>query len=378
MNTNLKKRAGLKKLARFFGIKKGKYMQVPLIAVIYDGMNNSVFESQVLQPLINMKQKEPHRPVWLISFESDVHVPVPERLAAHGLHCMRYKKIPFVGRFSLRIAAYQLKKFLLRFEQYELLARGPFAGFICVHAMDHDALRTNRCTQITIQARGLLAEEYAYTHRHETHKLMYLLHLWRKRQLYMLEKYVYGDATHMMVPLIVQAVSPALGQYLIATYATAIDSIRIAAHDIPPMISVEQRITWRTAMRTQMDIAQQARVYCYNGSVKPWQFPSGVLDFFAERYKEDSTCILVILTQDTKAFEDLVRIFELPSHAYRIYTVPHTRIYEYLAAGDVGILFRENTIVNWTSRPTKLLEYQAVGLEIAHNNTVAYAMDKKE
>jgi len=40
------------------------------------------------------------------------------------------------------------------------------------------------------------------------------------------------------------------------------------------------------------------------------------------------------------------------------------------------MLFREQTIVNWTSRPTKLLEYQAVGLEVVHNNTVAYAMKK--
>lgn len=359
-------------------------MQAPLIAVIYDGMSNSVFESQVLQPLINATYKEPHRPdfaqgfdgqrsVWLISFESDVRVPVPERLVANGLHCVRYKKIPFIGGFSVRIAAYQLKKFLSRFEQYELLARGPLAGFICLRASD-----ANRCTQITIQARGLLAEEYAYTHRHEKNKLNRLLQFCRKKQFYMLEKYVYGDAQRMTMPLTIQAVSPALAQYLSATYGTPVDCMSIAEHDIPPMIVPAQRSNWRAAMRTQMGIAQDAQVYCYNGSVKPWQFPRGVLDFFEEKYKEDSTRVLVILTQDTKEFESLISVFKLPSHAYRIYTVPHARIYEYLAACDTGILFREDTIINWTSRPTKLLEYQAVGLDIAHNNTVAYAMEKKE
>jgi hypothetical protein len=311
--------------------------------------------------------------VWLISFESDVHVPVSERLVANELHCVRYKKVPFVGRFSLHIAAYQLKKFLSRFEQYELLARGPLAGFICLRALD-----ANKCRQITIQARGLLAEEYAYTHRHEKNKFNRLLQFCRKRQFYMLEKYVYGDAPRMTIPLTIQAVSPALGQYLITTYGMPVDCISIAEHDIPPMIVPAQRSTWRTAMRTQMGIAQHIRVYCYNGSVKPWQFPCGVLEFFEERYTEDPTCVLVILTQDTKAFEYLISVFKLPSHAYRIYTVPHARIYEYLAACDTGILFREDTIINWTSRPTKLLEYQAVGLDIAHNNTVAYAMEKKE
>ncbi len=359
-------------------------MHVPLIAVIYDGINNSVFESQVLQPLINEKKKEPHRPVWLISFESNVSVPVPECVVANGLHCRLYKKIPFIGRLSVRIAAYQFKKFLSRFERYELLARGPLAGFICLRAANK-----NKCAQITIQARGLLAEEYAYTHKDESNRAMRFLHACRRRQFYMLERWVYGlrvqqhnamqnNTAQNKIPLIIQAVSPALGQYLTTTYGTPADSIRIAEHDIPPIIPVDQRNTWRVAMRTQMNIAQQAQVYCYNGSVKPWQFPDGVMQFFNEKYREDPTRILVILTQDIAQFERLVHAFALPAHAYRIYTVPHVRMYEYLSACDVGILFREQTIVNWTSRPTKLLEYRAVGLEVAHNNTVAYVMEKEE
>ncbi len=99
-----------------------------------------------------------------------------------------------------------------------------------------------------------------------------------------------------------------------------------------------------------------------------------MLQFFKEKYQEDPTRILVILTQDKQEFEHLVEKYQLPPDAYRIYTVPHVRMYEYLAACNIGMLFREKTIVNWTSRPTKLLEYQAVGLEVVHNNTVAYAM----
>jgi len=346
-------------------------MSVPLIAVIYDGITNSVFESQVLQPLINEKQKQPDRPVWLVSFESNVHVPLPESLVASGLHFIVYKKIPFVGRLSLRIATYHLKKFLSHLESYELLARGPLAGFVCLHGLDK-----NKCTQITIQARGLLAEEYAYTHKHETNSVMRFLRALRKRQFYMLERFVYGvSARRNDMKLIIQAVSPALGDYLIATYSTPADCIRIAAHDIPPMISIEQRNFWRVAMRTHMSIAHDAQVYCYNGSVKPWQFPDGVLQFFKEKYQEDSTCVLVILTQDAQQFEQLIHTYQLPFHAYRIYTVPHARMYEYLAACNVGMLFREQTIINWTSWPTKLLEYQAVGLDIVHNNTVSYAME---
>jgi hypothetical protein len=53
-------------------------------------------------------------------------------------------------------------------------------------------------------------------------------------------------------------------------------------------------------------------------------------------------------------------------------------IYHYLAAADIGIIFRKPHIINWISRPTKILEYQAVGLKIIHNNTVAMLADHKE
>lgn len=345
-------------------------MSIPLIAVIYDGISNSVFESQVVQPLINEKQKKPERPIWLISFESDITIPLSAQLITHEIQCIRYKKISFIGQWSLRIVAFQLKKFLLRFVRYELLARGPLAGFICLQVLD-----TNKCTQITIQARGLLAEEYAYTHRSDTH-IRRLLRLLRKKQFSMLEKYVYGYAPRTTQSLTIQAVSPALADYLIATYGTPVDRISIALDDIPPMIPVDQRTHWRITMRKQMNIDLQAQVYCYNGSMKPWQFPDGILQLFKDTYVEDATRVLLILTQDKAFFEQLIKKYALPSHAYRIYTVPHTRIYEYLSACDVGILLREQNIINWTSRPTKLLEYQAVGLKIVHNNSVAYAMEK--
>ncbi len=82
-----------------------------------------------------------------------------------------------------------------------------------------------------------------------------------------------------------------------------------------------------------------------------------------------------MLTQDTDYFAALCVKHVLPSHSYHIIFVPHHEIYHYLAAADAGIIFREAHIINWVSRPTKILEYQAVGLKIIHNNTVAMLAD---
>ena len=58
--------------------------------------------------------------------------------------------------------------------------------------------------------------------------------------------------------------------------------------------------------------------------------------------------------------------------SYHITTISHADIYRYLAAADAGIVLRESHPINWVSRPTKILEYQAAGLAIVHNNTIGY------
>ncbi|MFH1832527.1 MAG: hypothetical protein ABH827_07080, partial [bacterium] len=62
----------------------------------------------------------------------------------------------------------------------------------------------------------------------------------------------------------------------------------------------------------------------------------------------------------------------LPKTAYKIISVRQEQLYEYLSCANFGFLLREEDIINWVSRPTKMLEYQAVGLKIIHNNTIAW------
>ena len=63
--------------------------------------------------------------------------------------------------------------------------------------------------------------------------------------------------------------------------------------------------------------------------------------------------------------------YDLPPSSYIIKSVQHRMIYNYLAGCDFGLMFREKNIINWTARPTKLLEYQATGIPVIHNNTIA-------
>ena len=347
----------------------------PLIVVIYDGIDNSVFDSQVLAPLLKQEQHDPSRRIILVTFEKkkeDAKKFYDKLPASSSITLLVRKKIPFFGTISLIAAVHSLKQLLKQYPSYSLMARGPIAGFICLQASTAAA-----CTSLTMQARGLLAQEYAYTQSSKKTGIASLWHALRARQFFDLERCVYAhSAVHEKIPYTIQAVSKALGEYLITTYDAVRSKITIAHHDIPDIIPTAQRSLWKEQVRASLAIDPQAMVYCYNGSIKAWQCPEMVIAYFVAKLQENNNALLYILTQDNKQFKALVTHYALPETQYRIVNVPHRDVYRYLAAADVGLMFREPHIVNWVSRPTKVLEYKAVGLAIEHNNTISWIQEK--
>ncbi len=245
------------------------------------------------------------------------------------------------------------------------------AGYLCLRAT-----QTTVSKQLTIQARGLLAEEYRYAHRYEKNIIMHFLNRIRAYYFSHLEYHVYFKATHTPT-CTVEAVSFALKEYIVQHFDANSQHITIADLDIPPACDIRDLQLWRKETRKHLDLPDNARVYCYNGSIKPWQCPELAIAFFKKQLHKNQQSFFLVLTQDVSPFVALLQKNGLSADTYRVLQVPHQKMYHYLAAADVGLLFRKPHIVNWTSRPTKLLEYKAVGLEIAHNDTVAYACELK-
>jgi hypothetical protein len=359
-------------LARF-SCKKRKLMNTPHIMVIYDGIENSVFEGQVAQPLIKYRAQHPTQPILLISFERHpnkaLFTKTEAMLKTYAITLIILKKYPLITHVPLLLATRPLQKILSKLGNYQVIARGSLAGYICLRA--HNPAR---CATLTIQARGLLAEEYALSTR-DTKGLVVWYHSYKLRLFKNIETFVYTSATDNTIQI--QAVSSALKDYLIATYGTPASRITIANHDIPLPIPQAQKQEWRAATRSALAIADTTHVYCYNGSAKVWQCPQETVAYFAQQYAQNPDSLLLILTQDTAVFKPIVEEHRLPAHSYRIMHVEHAQIYTYLAACDTGIIMREINAINWTSRPTKILEYQAVGLAIAHNNSIGYLQEQK-
>lgn len=343
--------------------------QAPLFCIIYDSIYNSVFSGQVLKPLIDLKQKNPSQKIILISFEkklpptADINRLIPSTC---GIHLIILKRISFIGSLSIRFAAWQLKRVLAPYIQYQLRARGPLAAAVCLRS-----LQTQKCTSFLIQARGLLGAEYAYEHQH-AYGLKKWWHILRARQYKKIESTMFSSAHKHFEKVIIEAVSPALKDYLITHYHAKNEQITIATLDKPTSISLAQRELWRTTIRTALNISETAHVYCYNGSGKSWQCPQESIIFFKQELEKKQNIFLLILSQDKDIFEHFIHKNQLPKNSYHIMAVAHHEVIKYLSACDTGILFRTPDIVNWVSRPTKALEYQAAGLKIMHNNTVAW------
>lgn len=328
-------------------------MKNTILYILYDGIHNAVFASQVLAPLQRRKTTNPEQEIIIISFERHPISTLPTK----DIPIQVLKRHPYITTWSLWPAIRQARHLLQKYHQYEIIARGPFAGYIALHAA------TQHCNNITIQARGLVAQEYAYTHSNKN-----VLHRMRMHSFSYLEQQVYGTQHPKAT---IEAVSPALAAYLSHEFGTLQGKIALANDDIPVRMSSQERSYYHSYMRSQLGIPHNTTVYCYNGSYKPWQCPEQTIRFFKTRMIHEN-CLLLILTPDPQAFQKAVHIAQLPPEQYRICSVTQDQLYRYLAAADYGLLLREPHIMNYISRPTKALDYHAAHVHVLHNNTVAY------
>lgn len=329
------------------------------VVVLFDSITNSVFEGQTLQML--KRTAHHYSNTIIISFEKQ-HPPLSLITAIEntGFTCVIKKKLPFFIQEQLLMHSIWLKYYLRKIGNHVLFARGPHAGYIMLNA------RNKNTWHLLIQARGLCAEEYRFFYPQK--EIIQQIRYWTMHRL---EKWVYSfkDAR-----LTVEAVSPALRTYLIHTFHTPANIV-IAQDDIPQSIDPVLRAQWRAEIREKLSLTQEQEVYCYNGSAKPWQCAEESIKYFKNVLRSNDTAHLLILSAEKEYFRSLCNS-QLPKKSYSILTTQHKDIYRYLATADFGILLRKNHVVNWVSRPTKWLEYKAVGLKIIHNQTIASLQDE--
>lgn len=316
------------------------------IFLIADGINNSVFYSQVLTPFLNKAKEKKESYFLIVSFEKnpiEVSFDLPE-----NLEIITFKK----GWTSQNIKNFN--SVLENHKRHKVIARGPVAGLIAINSS---------AKNITVQARGLAAEEYELANK--THNpLKWIFNKLRKNYYLKTEQTVYSNPE-----IKIEVVSEALREYLIANFNSKIENIFLAKNDQPKLIPATKISSWKKEIRKQLDIPMGQYVYVYSGSAKPWQEPKDIAKYLVGL---ENNSFFIILTSSKKEFKTALEQVRLAPRRYKILTTKESEIFKYLAAADAGIIYRNPHIVNWVARPTKALEYEAAGLKIIHNKTVDF------
>ena len=343
-----------------------------LLYILYDSIENSVFVNQILQPLMKQLEKNENLQITILSFEKKrpLNNFLIKTIPAHDrLNLILSRRLKFFGKLSLYFSAYQLKKLLDFFIPTKIITRGPLSAWITFKVLKQKKL--NKKIPVVIQARGLAAEEFRFTSQYMKKNI--IKRIFRKfiyKKLRMIEKEAYCEKNNFRIAI--EAVSPTLKEYLIKKFKAEESKIYVAQNDLPENFDREDVKKYYKKIREKLKIPQTATVYCYNGSYKPWQCAEETLSYFEQKYKDNPNNFLLILSQDKKNFTQTLKMYNIPKTNFKILQIQPQEIYKYLAACDIGFLFRKKDVINWVSRPTKMLEYKAVGLEILHNNTIAW------
>ncbi len=227
-----------------------------------------------------------------------------------------------------------------------------------------------------IQARGLAAEEFLYeinNKNYNSRSIKIFLKKILKKFLYKkylsVESYAYKRSKYIK-NMSIEAVSPALKEYLVSNFGADRSSIYVSSRDIPKIFNKNKVLMWRKEVRKELNINNNKYIYCYSGSARPWQCVDSMILFAKEKIISDKNAFFMFLSQDDSLFKQKLINSGVSPDKYVVLNVRPDEIYRYLSCCDEGLLFREKSPVNWVSRPTKMLEYISVGLKIAHNNTI--------
>lgn len=341
-----------------------------LICIIDDSVTNSVFEGQIITPLLGYQQRDPELGVHIISFERNpVSQSKLDAIMPQNFGYNIFARYPLMGSMSLRPAIYRTQQVLNSLDSYSILARGPIASYIALNALD-----VTKCKKLTVQARSLFADEYDFCNVARSSGIAKLIHQWRLNQYYDVERKGYAPQ-EVPVPFELEAVTTALKDYLVKQYNADSNHITIAHYDIPDPISSEQRLIWRKEVREELNIPNDAYVYCYNGSVQLWQDAKNTVAMFVDEQKKHPGSYFIAITQNTDEFTKAFKELTVDESRCRLFAAKHSDVSRYLCACDTGLLYRVDHVISWVARPVKVLEYQAAGLEVVHNNTVAWVKE---
>jgi hypothetical protein len=136
------------------------------------------------------------------------------------------------------------------------------------------------------------------------------------------------------------------------------------------MFNIDLRLD-KNNVRHDLGISIKARVMVYSGSIGPQYRLDKVLEIFGLCFDAGMVDMLLILTFDLESFEHYLKnLTRQVRSCIKVISVPHSKVASILAAMDVGIALREQSMSMLCVSPVKIPEYLLCGLPLITNSQI--------
>jgi len=169
------------------------------------------------------------------------------------------------------------------------------------------------------------------------------------------ERFVLTQANHLIF------VSKRMHTYYEQKFDLLINNYAVIPCAINALFQIKADLI--ASMRREHDLENKL-VITYAGSAVAYQLVDEMCVLFKAIHQHIPNAHFLILTHDRSKFERHLNNNGINEIDYSIYSVDHNTVFDFLQLGDVGLMLRDNTIVNRVASPTKFAEYLLCGLPV--------------
>lgn len=127
----------------------------------------------------------------------------------------------------------------------------------------------------------------------------------------------------------------------------------------------------RRRARQKLGFTESNDVILYLGGASDWQQPKLLLKVFRELRNLNPAAQLLILSAEPEYFQTRIETFGIERNHCRILSVPHQEVSNIASAADLGVLIRQDHVINRVASPTKFAEYLNLGVPVLLTDAVA-------
>ena len=120
----------------------------------------------------------------------------------------------------------------------------------------------------------------------------------------------------------------------------------------------------RNSFREKLNFSKKDIVIVYSGRLEmKWEIPDKIFDFFKVLNSNKINYKLLLITPDVAIAKELIKEYNLEGLVF-VLAISFKDVNKYLNASDVGLLLREDVVMNNVASPTKFAEYLMAGLPV--------------